>query len=440
MILERLFHLKENKTNIRTEVISGITTFMTMSYIIFVQPAILSKCGMDFGAVMVATCLASSIAIFCMGFLANYPIALAPAMGHNFYFVFTVCLGLGIPWQIALGANFISGALFILLSFWGLRETLVNCVPTSLKNAIAVGIGLLIAFIGLVWAGIVVEAPGTLIGLGELNNRCVLLSLLGITIISILMCLKVKGAILIGIICSSILGLLFGMTKYYGIVDLPPSLKPTFLRLDILGVFSNLKTLLTVIFILWFLDVFDTVGTLIGIGEQAGFIDEKGRFPKAKQALLSDAVGTVGGTLLGTSTITSYIESASGVACGGRTGLANLVTGILFLIALFFYPLVKMIATPYNENFYPIIASSLIIVGCLMMTNVRKIKWDDFSESIPAFLTIVIMALSFSITEGIAFGFISYSLLKSISGKAKDVHYLIYIFSGLFILRYLFLK
>lgn len=440
MILERLFHLKENKTNIRTEVISGITTFMTMSYIIFVQPAILSKCGMDFGAVMVATCLASSVAIFCMGFLANYPIALAPAMGHNFYFAFTVCLGLGIPWQIALGANFISGVLFILLSFWGLREALVNCVPTSLKNAIAVGIGLLIAFIGLEWAGIVVKAPGTIVGLGELNNRCVLLSLLGITIISILMCLKVKGAILIGIICSSILGLLFGMTKYHGIVDLPPSLKPTFLRLDILGVFSNLKTLITVIFVLWFLDVFDTVGTLIGIGEQAGFIDEKGNLPKAKQALLSDAVGTVGGTLLGTSTITSYIESAAGVACGGKTGLANLVTGVLFLIALFFYPLVKMVATPYQENFYPIIAPSLIIVGCLMMSNVRKIRWDDFSESIPAFLTIVIMALSFSITEGIAFGFISYSLLKLISGKANDVHYLIYIFSGLFILRYLFLR
>jgi len=440
MILERLFHLKENKTNIKTEIIAGITTFMTMSYIIFVQPAILSKCGMDFKAVMAATCLASSIAIFCMGFLANYPIALAPAMGHNFYFAFTICLGLGIPWQIALGANFISGVLFILLSFWGLREALVNCVPSSLKNAIAVGIGLLIAFIGLEWAGIVVEAPGTIVGLGELNNRCVLLSLLGITIISILMCLKVKGAILIGIVCSSILGLLFGMTKYYGVIDLPPSLSPTFLRLDILGVFSNLKTLITVIFVLWFLDVFDTVGTLIGIGEQAGFIDERGNLPKAKQALLSDAIGTVGGTLLGTSTITSYIESAAGVGCGGRTGLANFITGVLFLIALFFYPLVKMVATPYNENFYPIIAPSLIIVGCLMMSNVRKIRWDDFAESIPAFLTIVIMALSFSITEGIAFGFISYSLLKLISGKAKDVHYLIYIFSGLFILRYLFLR
>lgn len=438
MILERLFHLKENKTNIRTEVIAGITTFMTMAYIIFVQPTILSKCGMDFGAVMVATCIASSIAIFLMAFLANYPIALAPAMGHNFYFAFTVCLGLGVPWQIALGANFISGALFILLSFWGLRETLVNCVPASLKNAIAVGIGLLIAFIGLEWAGLVVPTPGTIIGLGDLNHPAVILSLSGVFIISLLMCLRVKGAILLGIIFSSLLGLIFGMTKFYGIVDLPPSLSPTFLKLDIFGVFRNFKTLITVIFVLWFLDVFDTVGTLIGIGEQAGFINEKGNLPKAKGALLSDALGTVIGTVLGTSTITSYIESAAGVSCGGRTGLSNIITGILFLITLFFYPIVKMVATPY-ENFYPIIAPPLIIVGSLMMVNVRKIRWDDLTESIPSFLTIIIMALSFSITEGIAFGFISYSLLKLISGKPKDVHYLIYIFSGLFILRYIFL-
>ena len=445
-MIDRLFHLKENKTTVRTEIIAGMTTFMTMSYIIFVQPAVLSNCGMDFGAVMVATCLASCVGTFLMAFLANYPIALAPAMGHNFYFVFVVCLGLGISWQTALGANFISGCLFIILSFWGLRETIVNAVPNSLKHAIAVGIGLLIAFVGLEWSGLVVAKEGTLVGLTDKwSNPAVALSLFGIIAIAVLMTLRIKGAILWGIIATTILAVFLGVVSYSGkIFALPPSIKPTFLKLDILSVFANLDTLIAIIFVLWFLDVFDTIGTLIGVSQQAGFIDKEGRLPKAKGALLSDAVATVSGTLLGTTTVTSYIESASGVSAGGRTGLTNIVTGLLFIVALFFYPIVKMVASCYEISpgvcLYPIIAPALIIVGSLMMINVKKISWEESSEAIPAFLTIIIMALSFSITEGIAFGFISYAVLKLIKGRPKEAHWLIYFFASLFILRYIFLK
>jgi AGZA family xanthine/uracil permease-like MFS transporter len=440
-MLERIFHLKEFKTDVRTEIIAGITTFMTMSYIIFVQPAVLSACGMDFGAVMVATCLASAIATFLMALLANYPIALAPAMGHNFYFVYSVVLSLGVSWQVALGANFISGSLLIILLFFGLREKLIDCVPHSLKNAIAVGIGLLIALIGFEWSGIVVANPGTLIGLGNLNHPAVGLSIFGLGLTAMLISLRVKGAILWGMLISTLAGIFLGLVKFQGLVSLPPSIKPTFFKLDILGALNF--NMLTVIFILFFLDIFDSVGTIIGISEQAGFIKE-GKLPRAKGALLSDAIGTVEGTLLGTSTITSFIESATGVAVGGRTGLANIVTGILFLVALIFYPLVKMIGGGYRLAegiiLYPIIAPALIIVGSIMLANVRKIVWDDPTEAIPAFLTLVAMPFTFSITEGIAFGFISYALLKLITGRAKDVHWLIYTFAILFILRYIFLK
>lgn len=438
-----MFNLSKAETNVKTEILAGVTTFMTMSYIIFVQPAVLSKCGMDFGAVMVATCIGSAIATALMAFLANYPIALAPAMGHNFYFVFAVCIGLGIPWQVALGANFLSGILFILLSFWGLRETLVNAVPASLKSAIAVGIGLLIAFIGLEWAGVIVAKPGTLVGLGQIAHPIVILSIFGFILIAILMSLNIKGAILYGIIATTVIGNLIGITRCEGIVSLPPSISPTFLRLNITGVFQNMHTMITVIFVLWFLDVFDTVGTLIGVGETGGFL-KAGKLPRAKGALLSDAIGTVVGTLLGTSTITSYIESASGVTAGGRTGLANLVTAGLFILSLFFSPLIKMVATSYEISpgtyLYPAIAPALIIVGCLMMVNVKKIDWEDCTEALPSFLCIVIMAFSFSITEGIAFGFISYSLLKIVTKKAKKVHWMIYFFSFLFIIRYIILR
>ena len=438
-ILLEMINFFSQKISIRQEIIGGITTFVTMSYIIFVQPLILSTVGMDKGAVMVATCVASSIAMIFMALLANYPIALAPAMGHNFYFVYGVCLGLGVSWQIALGANFIAGLIFLIVSFWGLREKLINAIPSSLKHGIAVGIGLLITFIGLQWAGIVVGKTGTLVGLGKLSSPPVLLSILGITVIALLLTKKVKGAILIGIAVNIFIAVGMGLIELPKIVGKIPSVSPTLFKLDIRGALT--WNMLGVIFIFFFLDLFDTVGTLVGLGEQAGFLKE-GKLPRAKGALLSDAIGTVSGTLLGTSTITSYVESSTGIAEGAKTGLANLVTAFLFLLSLIFYPLIEVVSKPIkvgNLVTYPIIAPALIIVGSFMLKSIRKIDWDNFTESFPAFLTIIIMPLTFSITEGISFGFIAYTFLKLVTGKIKEVPPLIYIFSILFILRYIFL-
>lgn len=445
-VLEKWFKLRENGTTTRREIASGMTTFMAMSYIIFVQPTVLSACGMNFGAVMIATCISSAIATILMAFLANYPIALAPAMGHNFYFAFTVCgavaaKGLGYPWEVALGAVFISGALFILLSFVGFRVKIIDAVPSSLKSAIAVGIGLLIALIGLQWSGVVVDNPGTLIGLGDLSSGPVVLSITGLTIIALLLALRVPGAILLGIIATALIGLPFGIVKYFGVVSKPPSVLPTFMKLDVLAVFRQ-ADFLSVIFVFFFLDLFDTIGTLIGVSEQAGFL-KKGKLPRAKNALLSDAVGTVSGAALGTSTVTSYIESAAGVSVGGRTGFSNLITAFLLLISVFFYPLVRMVGggyqTPQGAVLYPVIAPALIIVGSYMMRVVKKIEWEDVTEAIPAFLTMIVMPLTFSITEGIAFGFISYAFVKLVSGRGKEVHWIIYLFAVLFIMRYVYL-
>ncbi len=438
-MLERIFNLKANNSTVSQEMIGGTTTFMTMAYIIFVQPAVLSAAGMDFGAVMIATCLSSAVATFIMAFMANYPIALAPAMGHNFFFVYTICLAMGVPWQTALGANFISGAAFIILAIFGLREMLINAIPNSLKHAIAVGIGLFIALIGFQWAGIVVYKPGTILGFGELHSPPVLIAIFGLLLITVLYTFKVKGAIIIGIIVTALIGIPLGIVKYQGIISAPPSVAPTFFKLNIGAAFT--LSLLPTIFILFFLDLFDTVGTLIGVSEQAGFVKD-GKLPRARKALLSDAIGTLFGTIMGTSTVTSYIESSTGVASGARTGLANVITGMLFLVALLFYPLVKMIGGGYvvpGGVLYPVTAPALIIVGTLMMSGVSKIKWDDFTEAIPAFLTIVIMPYAYSITEGIAVGFIFYTLLKIITGKIKELHPILMIFTVLFILRYIFL-
>ena len=438
-----MFDLQARNTNVRTEVVAGLSTFMTMSYIIFVQPAVLSICGMDHGSVLVATCLAAALGTFLMGALANYPIALAPAMGHNFFFVFTVCLTMGYSWQVALGANFISGALFIVLSIFSFRARLVDAMPQSLKSAIAVGIGLLIALIGLQWSGLIVDHPNTLVQLGDLHSTPVLLSLFGLVLIAALFALRVRGAILIGILATALLGWILRLVSFEGIVALPPSLAPTFLKLDILGVFRSggFTDILIIIFVFFFLDLFDTVGTLVGISERAGLLVD-GKLPRAERALFADAVGTVVGTTLGTSTITSYIESAAGVSEGGRTGLANMVTASLFLLALFFYPLAKMIGgeVVYGDlKLYPVIAPPLIIVGSMMMTSVKSITWDDYTESVPAFLAMIIMPLTFSITEGIAFGFISYALLKLLSGRGKEANAFIYVFAALFVLRYAFM-
>lgn len=440
-MLEKLFHLQESGTTVRREVVAGCTTFMTLSYIIFVQPAVLSAAGMDSGAVMIATCITSAFAMLLMAFLANYPIAVAPGMGHNFYFAFTVCLTLGVSWQEALGAVFIAGVLFVLLFFVGLREKVMTVLPISLRNAIPAGIGLLIALVGLEWAGLIVAHPATYVTLGDLKSPPALLSLFGVVVISILFALKVRGAILIGILASTVVGLITGMVKFQGFVSVPPSIAPTFFKLQIPNILVDPK-MISVIFIFIFLDLFDTVGTLVGVGEQGGFMVD-GKLPKARQALLSDAVATSAGALLGTSTVTSYIESASGISAGGRTGLTNIVTAILMLLALFFNPLIKMVGAgyPIGENLflYPIVAPSLIIVGSLMLKNVVSIDWEDMTESIPAFLTLLLMPLTISITEGIAFGFISYALLKLVARQGRQVHWLIYLFAVLFVARYIWL-
>lgn len=435
--LNRVFKLEERKTSFRNEMVGGITTFMTMSYIIFVQPAILSMAGMDKGAVMFATCISSALATLLMGILAKYPIALAPAMGHNVFFAVTVCGIMGYSWQVALGAVFISGTIFIIFSALGVWGSLIASVPDSLKHGIAVGIGLFIALLGLEYGGLVVDTPDVLIGLGDLTSKPVALVLFGVVLISVLMAFWINGAILIGILATAILGIPLGIVKYHGILAPPPSVAPTLFKLDIVGALNT--GLITVVFIFFFLDLFDTMGTLIGVSGPAGFLKE-GKLPRANQAMLSDAVGTVGGALLGTSTVTSYIESATGISQGARTGLANIFTSFLFLVALFFSPLAEMIGGEYSHNgliLRPVIAPPLIIVGYLMMKCVTYINWEDLTEAIPAFLTIIIMPLTLSITEGIAFGFISYSLLKLVTGKGKEVHWLIYLFSVLFIIRYL---
>jgi AGZA family xanthine/uracil permease-like MFS transporter len=464
--MERLFSLTENKTNVRTEVIAGITTFLTMSYIIFVQPSILSipmniQSGGDvnyFGSVMMATCLAAAIATFVMAFLANYPIALAPGMGQNVYFAFIVCLGMGIMWQTALGAVFIAGTIFLLLGFVGFREKVIDAIPKGLKLAISGGIGLLIAMVGLQYAGIIVDDPAVLVRLGNLKAPWVVLSLVGVLIIGVLMARKVRGAILIGMIGTAILGTFISGGMHQGEADklvqsqggifaAPPSIAPTIFKLDLASFFksgSNFWALWEIVFIFLILDLFDTIGTLIGVGHSAGLLTEDGKLPRAGKALISDAIGTVTGAALGTSTVTSYIESSTGVAAGGRTGLANIVTGCLFLLAIFFEPLIKMVGGGYNIALegdpvmkYPIIAGPLIIVGSLMMKGLRDVDWDDHSIAISAFITVIIMPLTFSISTGISFGFITYTLINLLSGKGKDVHWLMYVISVVFLFRYI---
>jgi AGZA family xanthine/uracil permease-like MFS transporter len=436
-VLERLFHLRANGTTVRTELLAGATTFLTMAYIIFVQPAVLSAAGMDFGAVLVATCIASGLATLLMAWLANYPIAVAPAMGHNFFFAFSVVVGMQVPWQVALGAVAIAGAIFILTAGVGLRERVVTAIPSSLKHAIAVGIGLLIALIGLQWSGIVVAAPGTMVGLGSLGTPPVLLSLFGLSVMAILHARGVRGALLWGILLATVVGLFAGLVRYQGIVGRPPSIAPTLLQLDITGAFR--PEMIPVIFVFFFLALFDSVGTLVGVAEQAGLMRD-GTLPRARQALLADAIGTVAGAGLGTSTVTAYIESSAGVSAGGRTGLANVVTAAGFFLSLLFFPLVRMIGGGYEAGggvtLYPVVAPALVLVGTMMIGGVRKIPWDDPTEAVPAFLTIVLMPLAVSITEGIAFGFIAYVALKLATGRARDVHGLMYLFAVLFVIRY----
>jgi AGZA family xanthine/uracil permease-like MFS transporter len=440
--LERRFHLSANGTTAGTEFIAGLTTFATLSYIIFVQPALLATTGMDFGAVMVATCLAGAFATLLMGLYADYPIALAPAMGHNVYFAFTVCGavaggGMGFRWETALGAVFVSGAVFLLLSRFGFRERLLNAVPDSLKHAIAAGIGLLIAFVGLQWAGIVVARPGILVGLGDLGSRPALLSLGGLAITALLLARGTRGSILWGILATAFLGLPLGLTQYSGLVSAPPSLSPTFLRLDLAGLVSASGAAVVLIFFL--LALFDTIGTLVGISEQAGFL-QGGRLPRAEKALTADAAGMTAGALLGTSTITSYVESAAGVAVGGRTGLTSVVAAGCFLLALFCAPLAKMIGggvvVESGAHLYPVIAPALILVGSFMLRGIKAVPWTDPTEAIPAFLTLLVMPAAVNITDGITFGFAAYSLLKLGTGRQREASWILHLFAGLLCLRY----
>ena len=439
-LIERTFHLSALGTTIRTEVLAGSTTFFTLAYIIFVQPTVLSAAGMDFGSVFVATCVASGVATLMMALFSNYPIAVAPAMGHNFYFAFTVVLASGIPWQTALGAVALAGLLFVITAGIGLRERLIKVIPNSLKHAIAVGIGLLIAMVGLQWAGVIVDSPGTLVMLGDLRTTPVMVALTGFTVMAVLSVWNFRSALLIGLLVAGTVAWLTGVTEYQGFASLPPSIRPTFLEFDLLAALQ--PDMAAVILVFLFLALFDSVGTLVGVAEQAGLMKD-GVLPRARGALMADAVGTVVGAGLGTSTVTAYIESATGVAAGGRTGLTAVVTAALFFLALFFAPIVAMIGGGYqldnSVTLYPVIAPALIVVGTMMLRNVRNIKWDDATEAIPAFLTMLLMPLTVSITDGIAFGFISFAVLKVSTGRVSDVDWLVFLFAGLFVLRYAFL-
>jgi AGZA family xanthine/uracil permease-like MFS transporter len=434
-VLERIFRLGDAGTTVRAEVIGGLTTFVTLSYIVFVQPAVLGAAAMDFGAVLVATCLASAFATAVMGLYANYPIAVAPAMGHNFFFAYTVVVGMGVPWRVALGADFLAGALFVALAAFRVREAVMDAIPDSLKAAIPVGIGLLIAFVGMQWGGIVVANPGSLVKLGRLSAPPTLLALGGFLLIAVLNLRRVRGAILIGMLATAVAGGLLGVLPYRGVIGAPPSLAPTLLKLDVAGALR--PQLAWVVFVFLFLAVFDTVGTLIGVSAQAGFL-RAGKLPRAGRALLADALGTTAGTLLGTSTVTAYIESAAGVASGARTGLANLVTAGLLLLAVFFYPLARFVGGGVEAGgavLYPVTAAALLTIGYLMIGNVTRIRWDDLGDAIPAFLTMVTMPLALSIADGLAMGFVSHALLKTLGGRAREVSWLAYLFAALFLLR-----
>jgi AGZA family xanthine/uracil permease-like MFS transporter len=437
--LDRRFALTANGTTVRTEVLAGVTTFLTMAYIVFVQPAVLAAAGMDAGAVFVATCVSTALATTLMALMANYPIAVAPAMGHNFFFAYSVVLGMNVRWEVALGCVAIAAVVFILTAGVGLRERLITGIPTSLKHAIAAGIGLLIAMIGLQWAGLIVAAPGTLVTMGELRSAPVLVALGGLAITAILLARRIPGALLWGMLACTAIGLPLGIVRYEGLASPPPSITPTLFKLDLAGAFE--PALFPVVLVFFLLALFDSVGTLVAVGGRAGLM-RGGTLPRAREALLADAIGTLGGAALGTSTVTAYIESSAGVTAGGRTGLASLVTAGLFVASLVLSPLVKMIGGGYRvgaSNLYPVIAPALILVGTMMMGGLREVEWQEPTEAIPAFLTLIIMPLAVSITDGVAFGVLAYVALKVAAGQRRSVPPLLFVFAAIFLARYVFL-
>ncbi|MCX7763171.1 MAG: NCS2 family permease [Candidatus Kryptonium sp.] len=442
-LLENLFELSKRNTNIKIEFVAGVTTFMTMSYIIFVQPVVLSHAGIDFGAGLIATCVGSAIGSVIMALLANYPIALAPGMGQNFFFSYTVVGSMGFSWQSALTIVFLSGVLFSVLSLVKLREAVLDAMPKGLKHSIATGIGLFITLIGFIQAGIIKINSGTnLPQLGEIHRIEVLISIFGLIFTSVLLARGIRGAILIGILFSTILAIILGVVKFEGkVISLPEVKESAILKLD----FSNLFDITFIVAVLVFLYMvlFDTVGTLIGVGQAAGLVGKDGKLPKAERALLSDALATTFGALLGTSTVTAYIESASGVAVGGRTGLTAIFVALFFLISLLFYPIVKLVGGGVEVSagyvLYPITAPALIIVGSLMVKPIVNINWDDITEAIPAFIMMLGIPLTFSIADGIALGFTSYVIVKLFSGRHKEINWIIIALTFVFLARYIFL-
>ncbi len=428
-MLERYFRLKENQTSLRTELIGGLTTFITMAYIVVVNPQILSKAGVPIEGVVFATCISAAVATLVMGLYANYPIALAPGMSLNAYFTYVVCMQMKVPWQTALGVIFFSGVIFLVLTVTRVREQIVNGIPECLKHSTAGGIGMFIAFIGLRDANLVVANPATFVSLGSFANHEAQLACLGLVIILVLMVRKIKGAILIGVLATTLIGIFRGMAKWPAAIFSLPHPAATFLKLDLRGALH--LGLFEIIFVFVFVDLFDNVGTLVGVCEQGGFIQD-GKIPRVGRVLVSDAVGTIFGSLTGTSTVTSYIESAAGVAAGAKTGLSNVFVAGLFLLAAFCSPLAA--AIPGYAT-----APALIVVGALMTESIGRVEWTDFTEAIPAFVTLLATPLTFSIATGLSLGLISYTLVKVAAGKFRQISPVIWILTILFIFRYIYL-
>jgi AGZA family xanthine/uracil permease-like MFS transporter len=429
-MLERTFQLSAHGTTVKTELLAGLTTFLTMAYIIFVNPDILSAAGMPKDAVFVATCLAAALGSAIMGLYANYPIALAPGMGLNAYFAFAVVQGMGFTWQQALGAVFISGVLFILISLFKLREAIVNAIPRSLKFAISAGIGLFLAIIGLKNAGLIAAHPATFVTLGDLHQPGPVLAVIGFFIIVALEQRKVPGAIIIGILAVTVAAVLMGLTPFVGIVAAPPSLAPTFMQMDLAGALN--MGLLTVILTFFLVELFDASGTLIGVAHRAGLLDKDGKLPRLKKALLADSTAIAAGAALGTSSTTAYIESAAGTAVGGRTGLTAVTVAVLFLAAIIFAPLAGTVPAYAT-------APALCYVAVLMLKGLAEIAWDDLTEAAPAVVTAITMPFTFSIAHGIAFGFISYAAIKILAGRIKELPPMVAVIAVVFVLKFAFL-
>lgn len=438
--VEKCFKLKENNTTVKTEIMAGLTTFMTMAYILVVNPSILSSTGMDYGALLTATCLAAAFGTFCMAFFANYPFVLAPGMGLNAYFAYTVVAQYGYGWEVALAAVFVEGIIFILISMVSIREAIFNAIPTNMKKAVSVGIGMYIAFIGLQNAGVVVNNATTCVSLGDIKSVSVALTLIGIILTLALVIKKVKGALLLGILLTWVMGIICQLIGIYqvnpeigaysllpgGIISAPPSIAPVAGKLSFSGV--SILDFMVVIFAFLFVDLFDTLGTLIGVSTKAGFLDKEHKLPRIKGALLADAAATTVGAVLGTSTVTTFVESASGVSDGGRTGLTAFTSGVLFLIALLFSPILTAIPSFATTP-------ALVVVGLMMVENVTEIEFADYTEGFPAFMTILMMVVCYSISEGLVFGVLSYVLLKLFSGRKSELNPVIVVIAILFFIK-----